>query len=61
MSNSQKPSDKELLATLIEKIGAEPREAKFDDEGHLIELNFADLSLKRLPPEIGISKKIKRL
>lgn len=30
MSNSQKPSDKELLATLVKKNGAEPREAKFD-------------------------------
>jgi len=53
MSNSQKPSDKEFLATLIEKIGAEPREAKFDDEGHLIELNLAGLNLTSLPPEIG--------
>jgi internalin A len=46
-------SDKDRLADLIEIIGAEPRGAEFDDEGHLIELNLAGLNLTSLPPEIG--------
>jgi len=46
-------SDKDRLADLIEMIGAEPREAEFDDEGYLITLNLAGLNLTSLPPEIG--------
>jgi small GTP-binding protein len=61
MSNSQNPSDKELLATLVEKIGAEPRDAKFDDEGHLVGLNLAGLNLTSLPSVICQLTNLERL
>jgi internalin A len=53
MSHPKNRSDKDALADLIEKMGAEPRETKFDDEGHLTELNLAGLNLTSLPSEIG--------
>ncbi|MCP4363601.1 MAG: GTPase [Chloroflexi bacterium] len=46
-------NDKDNLSTLIEKIGAEPKEAEFDDEGNLVLLNLAGLNIKSLPSEIG--------
>jgi internalin A len=53
MTHPKNRSDKDALADLIEKMGVEPRDAEFDDEGHLIELNLAGLNLTSLPPEIG--------
>lgn len=53
MSHPTSRTDSERLADLIQKMGAEPREAKFDEQGHLIELNLAGLNLTSLPPEIG--------
>ena len=53
MTPSPPRTDHERLAEFTQKIGAPPREAKFDEHGHLIELNLAGLNLTSLPPEIG--------
>jgi len=45
-------TDRERLTHFVELIGAEPREAVFDDEGRLIELNLIDLNLPYLPNEL---------
>ena len=45
-------TDTERLADLIQQLGAEPKETKFDDEGHLIALNLEDMQLSELPSEI---------
>jgi len=46
-------TDRERLTHFVELIGAEPVEAKFDDDEHLIWLNLAGLQLVILPPEVG--------
>lgn len=46
------PTDRERLAHFVQLIGAEPRQAEFDEAGHLIKLNLAGLGLSELPPEI---------
>lgn len=61
MTTAQNRNDKERLADLTEKMGAEPRETKFDDEGHLIKLNLAGLNLTSLPPEIGQFAQLQKL
>ncbi|MBC8264797.1 MAG: leucine-rich repeat domain-containing protein [Anaerolineales bacterium] len=53
MSHPKKRSDKDILAALVEKMGAEPREAKFDAGGNLISLNLLGRDLSDLPPQIG--------
>ncbi|MFN8496069.1 MAG: COR domain-containing protein [Caldilineaceae bacterium] len=46
-------TDRERLAHFVELIGAEPREAVFDEGDNLIELNLAGLNLTNLPGEIA--------
>ena len=53
MTPSPTRTDHDRLAEFTQKIGAPPREAKFDERDHLIELNLAGLNLTSLPPEIG--------
>ena len=47
------PTDRERLAHFVQLIGAQPRQAEFDEAGHLIKLNLAGLGLRELPPDIG--------
>jgi internalin A len=46
-------SDREILATLIEKIGVTPKSAEYDDADCLTRLDFSHSGIAVLPPEIG--------
>lgn len=49
----QKGNDRGKLAHFIQQIGMKPRNAEFEDEHNLIELDLAGLNLMVLPAEIG--------
>ncbi|GEM_PF-1133722 len=48
-------TDQEKLALLTAKLGVtlKPSDARYDKQGHLIQLRLAELNLIELPPEIG--------
>ena len=43
-------SDQEIVAVIIEKIGAAPTELTYDDDNRLIKLGLSGLALTQLPP-----------
>src|SRR6266702_1230030 len=45
-------SDQEIVAVIIEKIGAAPTEFTYDDDNRLIKLGLSGLALTQLPPEL---------
>src|SRR6266704_5774216 len=45
-------SDQEIVAVIIEKIGAAPTELTYDDDNRLIKLGLSGLALTQLPPEL---------
>src|SRR6266568_2070074 len=45
-------SDQEIVAVIIEKIGAAPTELTYDDDDRLIKLGLSGLALTQLPPEL---------
>src|SRR6266571_199652 len=45
-------SDQEIVAVIIEKIGATPTELTYDDDDRLIKLGLSGLALTQLPPEL---------
>jgi GTPase SAR1 family protein len=49
----QKGNDRGKLDHFIQQIGMKPRNAEFDDEHNLTELDLVGLNLTSLPPEIG--------
>ena len=61
MASGNTRSDREILADMIQRIGAKPREAKFDNEGKLIKLNLAGLNLTDWPPEIWQCRNLQTL
>ena len=44
-------SDQEIVAVIIEKIGAAFTELTYDDDNRLIKLGLSGLALTQLPPE----------
>src|SRR6266566_3507886 len=57
------PTDREMLATLMKKIGALPTsaEAYYNEKGALLDLSLAHLILSHLPSEIGQFTHLQRL
>ncbi len=53
--------DQEIVAMLAKKLGVEIDKAVYDDEGCLITLSLAGLSLTQLPPEIGLLSHLQEL
>src|SRR6266700_1110097 len=45
-------SDQEIVAVIIEKIGAAPAELTYNDDNRLIKLGLSGLALTQLPPEL---------
>src|SRR5947209_14278051 len=46
------PSDQEIVAVIIEKIGSAPTELTYDDDKRLIKLGLSGLALTQLPSEL---------
>src|SRR6266576_3270407 len=60
---SPKPTDREMVAVLMKKVGALPTsaEAHYDEQGTLLDLSLAHLILSHLPSEIGQFTHLQRL
>src|SRR2546425_2302049 len=60
---SSQPTDREMVATLMRKIGGLPTsaEAHYDEQGTLLDLSLAHLILSHLPSEIGQFTHLQRL
>src|SRR5437870_1476992 len=56
-----KPTDREILADLTEKMSISPVSADYDDKGHLVDLNLSGLLLPEIPSEIGRLTNLERL
>ncbi len=54
-------TDRPILEALTAKLGVQPREVKYDDQGHLILLDLSRLKLTQLPPEISQLKNLEAL
>jgi internalin A len=49
-----KSSDKEIVATLTEKLGDLSDRSKYDNENNLISLDLKELNLSQIPPELRL-------
>ena len=54
-------ADRESLELFSALIGKSPRQAKFNDQDQLIELDLAGLELTELPPQIGLFQHLTHL